>query len=405
MTSGNELDEKQEVPQVEEAFSQLLQKFRVGIKEGMFATISENIARTGGEQVFEVPQQLAERLATWHEYITPVRRKQILEQWFAERGVDVPREAMELAGVKSQDIRKKEEEAKAKEEAEKKKEAKFFVEEDSGRIRAAKEGETPLTWAEAERVSDRIKKDRKADEGEAGTAEPPFIVGEGGQWTLNPKGKIGFGEFAVFQMYQDSLRKGEPIDPIDELARREESSAKLKEAMGIKGEDTELTTLDKLKSLGLLKISGEGDLADTLAKLDTLGLLRKGGGDGEPEAVKELRQELRNLQETLQQKQMEAVTNELTAVKGALSNLRVELEKTQQDRTAKGEFDIMSQAIGVVDRRLGAIENTITGIFRRPPSPLTRGEKKRITEAITDEVESEAELEELGGALFGPRTG
>ena len=83
-----------EVPQEEMAFTQLLLKFGIGTKTLKAEIIAENISRTGGEHVYEYPERLAERLATWHEYISPVKRKQILEQWFSEKGVEVPEEAM-----------------------------------------------------------------------------------------------------------------------------------------------------------------------------------------------------------------------------------------------------------------------------------------------------------------------
>ncbi|GAH84191.1 unnamed protein product, partial [marine sediment metagenome] len=226
---------KQEVPEVEGAFTALLKKFGVGLKGGITAeTVAENISRTGGEYVFEAPERLAERLATWHEHISPVKRKQILEQWFAEKNIEIPEEAIKVASVKSSDIKKREEDEQKRKQEEEKRKTKFFVDTETGMIRAAKEGETALTWDEAEKVADRIKKERPKDDEEEGK-EPAFVLGEKGAWTLNPKARIGFGEFAVFQMYQDSLKKGEPIDPVEELARREEASVRLKEAMGVKG--------------------------------------------------------------------------------------------------------------------------------------------------------------------------
>ncbi|GAH62294.1 unnamed protein product, partial [marine sediment metagenome] len=184
------------------------------------------------------------------------------------------------ASVKTSDLRKGEEEELKRKQEEEKRKTKFFVDTETGMIRAAKEGETALTWDEAEKVADRIKKERpKDDEGEK---EPAFVLGEQGAWTLNPKARIGFGEFAVFQMYQDSLKKGEPIDPVEELARREESSARLKEAMGVKGkaEDTELALLDKLDKLGMLKKTEGGGTLEMLQVLGELGVIKKAGEEG-----------------------------------------------------------------------------------------------------------------------------
>ncbi len=142
MTTGEdtkvpEEETKVEVPQEELAFTQLLLKFGVGTKTLKSETIAENISRTGGERVFEYPERLAGRLATWHECISPVKRKQILEQWFSEKGVEVPEEALKTAGLKTSEIRKKEEEEEKRKAEEEKRKAKFFVEPDTGAIRAA----------------------------------------------------------------------------------------------------------------------------------------------------------------------------------------------------------------------------------------------------------------------------
>ncbi len=103
-------------------------------------------------------------------------------------------------------------------------------------------------------------------------------------------------------MYQDSLKKGEPIDPIEELAKREESSARLREAMGVKGkpEDTELSTLEKLQKLGMLKEGKEGGLVELITTLTAAGLLRKPGdeeGGGLKTELSEVRKKLEEMTE------------------------------------------------------------------------------------------------------------
>lgn len=311
---------------------------------------------------------------------------------------EIPKELKEKleSGEEKMDTKGKELEAEAAK-------PKFAVDENTGRIRAAREGEIPMTWLEAERVSDRIKSELKLQEKD--TEEPPFVMGQDGIFAPNPKAsKLGMNEFAVYMMYQESLRRGNPIDPVEELANREEQAARLREMLGVKakGEESELSTLERMKALGLLK-EGSG-LAETITLLDSLGLLAKPGAGGETDVIKDMRQELANLRDTLAKKDMEVLTTELTGLKGVIANLRHEIELTRSSQTAKGEFDIMSQAIGVVDRRLGAIENTITGFFRKPPTALPKETKTIITDAIEEEVESEVALEELGGTLWGQKT-
>jgi len=253
-----------------------MRKFR--IKPEVATNISNNISHIGGQTVFENPELLTKKLASWSTEISPAKRKLIIEQWFAERGIEVPEEVSEKAGKGPDELRK---EARGKVEAENI----YYVEPDTAIIRLAAGNERATTLSEAKELQKLIRKDleeaRKRQEAEGSVKEPAFVMGEQGAWTLNPKGKIGFGEFAVFQMYQDSLRRGEPIDPVEELTRREEQSLRLKEAMGVKagGGDTEMTMLDKLDKLGILKKSegGEGAL---LSQLSALGLLKKTGEEG-----------------------------------------------------------------------------------------------------------------------------
>lgn len=172
-------------------------------------------------------------------------------------------------------------------------------------------------------------------------------------------------------------------------------------AIGKSEEGGVMKTIEVLTTLGLIgQSAGEGitDL-DRIEKLAALGFIPK-PGSGEPDAVKELRQEVVSLKDALARKDMESLTNELTAVKGALSNIRQELEVTRRDQSAKGEFDIMSQAIAMVDRRMQSLENVVSGALRRAPAPLTIKEKKRITDAIEQEVEAEENLQELGATLW-----
>lgn len=431
--SNNE-EQKVEVPQEEKAFTELLEKFGVGTKTLKPETIAENISRTGGEYVFEDPQRLAERLSTWHEYVSPVKRKQILEQWFAEKGIEVPEEAIKLAGIKSSEIRAKEDIEKRKGEEEEKRKAKFFVDTETGMIRAAKEGERALTWDEAERVADRIKKDLKLKKTEAmeegkETKEPAFVIGEAGEWTLNPKGEIGFGEFAVFQMYQDSLKKGEPIDPIEELARREEASSRLKEAMGFRGEDTEMTILDKLQKLGMLQTGG-GNLTDVLSQLDTIGLLRKPGDEGRGteldmldklntlgmlakpgeaegvagQTIRALEGEVKELRESLQKQEMDALKNIVVSLSNQIGDMRKEIATGGR---LEGRYALMDKTIGAIDSQLSGLRSDakpllemVAGGGAPEPRKKSSEDRAKIAKGVKEAVALEREARDLEDELL-----
>ena len=258
-TAKDDKTETIEYPNIVERFREVFQK--LGIKKN--EAYVDHCAKGDLEDLEDIEQKLYEM------GLHPSLRNQVINFWASEIKRPVPKNLQkrlaEERGTKSREGNGGQEEPE-----------KYSVDTGTGAIKVASTSDKrALTWDEAEKLSKEIKRDL-----EGSVKEPAFIVGEQGAWTLNPKGKIGFGEFAVFQMYQDSLRRGEPIDPVEELTRREEQSIRLKEAMGVKpgGEDTEMTVLDKLDKLGMLKKSeGEGGL---LAQLDSLGLLKKGEGEG-----------------------------------------------------------------------------------------------------------------------------
>jgi len=418
-------EETRQVPIVEEDFATLLGKFR--IKPEVATNISNNISHIGGQTVFENPELLTKKLASWSTEISPAKRKLIIEQWFAERGIEVPEEVIEKAGKGSDELRK---EARGKSEAENI----YYVEPDTAIIRLAAGNEKATTLSEAKELQKLIKKDleeaRKRQEEEGGGKEPAFVLGEKGGWTLNPKARIGFGEFAVFQMYQDSLNKGEPIDPIEELAKREEASVRLKEAMGVKtgGGDEEMTTLDKLDKLGMLKKSEGGGEGALLAQLDSLGLLRKTGeegrgtqiemlkqldqlgmlkktGEGEgSETIRSLQVEVKELKDSLQRQ-------ELDAVKGALGNLAKGLEDLRKDMSNRGGLE---GRFALLDKAMTSIDSQVSGI-RSDVKPVLMGltggggeesvrkspqEKAKIAKGLKEAVALEREAKDLEDELL-----
>ncbi|GAH19502.1 unnamed protein product, partial [marine sediment metagenome] len=286
---------------------------------------------------------------------------------------DIPVNVKEKAGMTTEQIEKTEAETKATGEL------RYVWDPEKRQIRMAMEGEKGGTLAQAKELK------KMAEEDELGGKEPAFVLGEQGAWTLNPKGKIGFGEFAVFQMYQDSLKKGEPIDPVEELARREEASVRLKEAMGVKagGQDTEMTMLDKLEKLGMLKKGegsegaflaqldalgllkktggGEGDEVELLSKLSSLGLLRKTGdeeGTGLKTELSDLRKTIEDMKDERHKAEMAGLQGQILQVqethKGQMREILDKMEDLKKPTTGKTEMDIISDvATGVLGEAKG----------------------------------------------------
>jgi len=269
---SNETKDKEkegdEAPKAEEGFTNIVDRFASILKDFKIKNarvVADHCAKGNLEDLEDIEARMREM------NVHPSLVTQVVNFWADEINYPIPqrlRKKMEKeSGIKARG---------SKEESEEK----YAVDPETGVIRLAKEGERAVNMVEAQKLQRLIKKDlaEKEEREGGGKKEPAFVSGEKGTWTLNPKAKIGFGEFAVFQMYQDSLRKGEPIDPVEELTKQAEQQIRLKEAMGGKGggEDTEMGILGKLEKLGMLKKGDDGGLLETIKVLGELGVLKKG---------------------------------------------------------------------------------------------------------------------------------
>jgi len=242
---------------------------------------------------------------------------------------------------------------------------------------------------------------------------------------------VGANEFAVFQMYQESLRRGEPIDPVEELTRREEQMARLKEAMGVKGggENSEITLLDKLDKLGMLRKGegeGEGGLLaqlnllgllrksgeeggssqiDMMTQLNQLGLLKTPGGEGEDSKFTALLQEVKELKESAQKQEMDNLKGMVGSLTTSLSEMRKEMANTGR---LEGRYALMEKTINTIDNQLSGIRSDakplLAGIAGggREPSKKSPEERARIAKGLKEAVTLEKRARELeNDLLFG----
>lgn len=404
MSNGTEEKEKEgaEVPQGEEGFTNIVERFTGIIKKFKIKNaelVADHCAKGNLEDLEDVEARMREM------GVHPSLVTQAVSFWADEIQQPIPKRLRQRM--------EKETGVKTKESREKEAEEKYAVDSETGVIRLAKENEKAVPLVEAQKLQRLIKKDlAELEEKETGgKKEPAFILGEKGAWTLNPDAKVGFGEFAVFQMYQESLKKGEPIDPVEELARREEASVRLKEAMGIKtgGGDTEMAMLDKLEKLGMLK-KGEGGEGALLAQLDALGLLRKTGEGESSETMRALQTEVKELRDSLQKQEMDTV-------KGALGSLAKGLEELRNDMSNQGRLE---GRYGLLEKVMNSVDSQVTGI-RSDVKPVLMGltgggggaesarrspqEKAKITRGLKEAVVLEREAKDLEDELlFGKPT-
>jgi len=412
-------EEERVTPDVEADFLGLLKDY--GVAEKAAKILTKHIAETGTADVFEDPKQLLEKLAKFPRQIPPVTRRNILDHWTASRHIPIPEGFEEEADLPAEVLKAQKGKGTTPE--------KYSVDTDTGAIKVASTTDKALTWDEAEKLSNDVAARAKRE----GSDEPIFVLGETGTWTLNPKAKMGTTEFAVFQMYQDSLRKGEPIDPVEELTRREEQMARLKEAMGVKpgGEDNEITILDKLDRLGMLKKGeveggllaqldslgllrkpgeeGRSSQLDMLTQLNQLGLLKTPGGEGEGSRITALMEDIKNLRESLQKQEVDNLKSMVGSLSTSLSEMRKEIANGGR---LEGRYALMEKTIATIDNQLSGIRSDAKPLLAaigggggesKKKSPE---EKAKISKGLKEAVAQEKEAKELEDELlFGGKQG
>lgn len=393
MSNGNESEI--EVPEEKAAFNEVLKKFRIGVKGDFYETITDDIATTGGEFVFEKPELLMKKLSDWHSHIDAPTRRKIIDYWFAKKGTPVPEEVVKEAGM-SEAEKKIEKEKKAEDEKREAAESKkYVVDSESGAITVAKKDDRPaLDWEEALKLSKRIKDEAGDKSGE----EPPFIIGSEGGWQLNPKAKIGGMELLAFEAVRKSQERGEPLDPFEVMKERAKDVEMIRSVfVGGGGGGRVLDSMEDLIKLKTLLGADE----DTKALLSGIYKRLEGGeGKGPSEEVRGLTDRVDKLVAEIQQKELEKRDDQIARITTELSNLRGEIARQGEKGKATDEYGIMSEGLRVFDHRLGAIESAIQGAFGRRPPPLGAGEKKALTEVISEEAKSEQELDQLADKVF-----
>ena len=110
--------------------------------------------------------------------------------------------------------------------------------------------------------------------------------------------------------------------------------------------------------------------------------------------------QLRVLTEKIEALEDERNKAQVAAVLNAVSELRGEIATLKVKDTAQNEFSIMQQGLGILDRRTGSIESAIISRFGLPAAPLGEREKKKLTEAISEQSQADAALDALADRVF-----
>lgn len=364
-----------EVPIVEDDFATLLKKFK--IKADLAANIAENVSHTGGPRVFEDPEILLKRLTLWSSDIPPAKRKNIIDQWFAEKGIDIPLDVKQKTGMTTEQIQ--EAEKRTKDEGE----VRYIYDTGDRQVRMAKEGEKGGTLSQAKELK------RMAEEDETKGTESPFMQDGEGHWVLNPKARVTGVELMAVQFMQRSQEKGEPVDPITAMTQAALQWKSLREGLGVGASTLPAWMTDPVAFTNAIKTITGG----------------MGGDSALTAEIAEMRKSIEVMKDERwkemfggQQKQIQDLATLISKAIDTMSDL-------QKGKVGRTEMDIIHEiatdGIGFLKTELPGVRRDIKeaiGSVSLPPSKTTeqREERKRKYQGA---IEADREIEELGKRL------
>jgi len=369
-----EQNENRKVPIVEEDFAELLKKFRT--KDDIAFNIAENISHTGGANVFEEPENLSRRLTAWSTEIAPAKRKLIIEQWFAEKGIPVLPDTLLRAGMSTAEL-----EDKAIDQAEEESPVRYVYDIDSHQIRMVKKGEPGGTLSQAERLKELANPDKSAGQ------EPAFVVGEEGTLQPNPQAKLGAVELLAFNAIRKAEARGEKPDPLDEMARATENIQRYKDIFG--GEKTNPAEMP----------SWLENPAEFLKMMKGL--------SGESEAVTELRATVESLREQLHQEEVDAQKRMISTLSQQVKDLSDKIDTINTaPSNSKNELDVLSEitreGLDLLKSELPSVRGDIRSAIGSIELPAKKSPAERAERVgrYKKSIETDDELVEVGKRLF-----
>jgi hypothetical protein len=367
-----------EVPIVEEDFATLLKKFKIGGAD-LAANIAENVSHTGGPRVFEDPEILLKRLSLWSTEIPAASRKNIIEQWFAERGVDIPPEIQQRAGMTPEQIRETDKKTKEGEG-----EVRYIYDLEARQVRMAKEGERGGTLAQAKELK------KMAEEDEAGGKESPFVQDGAGNWTLNPKARVGGVELMAFQSLKQAQERGEPIDPITAMTKASEQMKILRDGFGGGGSPLPAWMTDPVA------------FTEAIKKIQ--------GGQGEDSAVKAamatMQKTIEEMKDDRWRAQFDAQHQQIQDLAGVLNKTIEAMADMRKERGGKTEMDILYE---IADKGIDLAKSELPGLRRdvreaissvAPPPGKTPEQREDRKKKYKQAIDTDQEIEELGRRVF-----
>jgi hypothetical protein len=255
-------------------------------------------------------------------------------------------------------------------------------------IRMAREGERGGTLAQAKELK------KMAEEDEGANKESPFMQDGEGNWTLNPKAKIGSIELLALQSLRQSREKGDPSDPVTAITQAAEKWRGIRESLGVGGRSLPPWMTDLVAFTEAIKNISGGKGEDSAVK-ESLSMMQR--------TIDELKEDKWHMQFEAQQKQIQDLT-------GVLNRTLEAIQEVKSESARRTELDILheiaTEGIGLAKTELPGLRRDIKealGSAVLPPGKTSEereDRKKRFKQAINDD----RDIEELGKRVFFPES-
>jgi len=269
------------------------------------------------------------------------------------------------------------------------------VDEEKLRLRPARTGEPPLTFAEATEVLREMKK------GE----DVPIIIfnPETSQHIPNPMSDFAKKNptiaWATAKEYDKQLTTGKEPDAVEIFLDQKKKWSDLMGAAGIKDSGgSELAILDRLEKLGLIVKPEQAGGAMT-ALLTQISEKLDSRDKTNPD-VDALKTELKALNDQLAKDREDRLRGEIAALKAENRTMGDRIEQVARERTADTELGLMGK---IVDRANDGANGMRDIVFKflgpRPPGTVVDGAGQRAL--ATGQIAEEATLVKERSALVG----
>lgn len=404
-------------------------------------TLAENLEDFGVKAAKRVAQYLAQgdlEDARWLDQglsdmsVDLNIKKPFMKYWLNKKGKAIPEDIDRKLTPLQQ---KKDEEAKEKQEAAK---AKYSVDMATGMIKPATTTDAnPMTWDEAEKLSQNVKRELKQGEGvkkvtytydaetsavrmakegeQGGTLEQAkelkrmaegdkkagagdkFFLDSEGRWQLNPGATVSVLERMALEAMHKSEQTGGAIGPMEAITQASETLKILRDAMGGGGGVPDWMT----------------DPVKFKQAMDTFN--PRSPGDSElTKRFDVLNQKLEDMKEAQHRAQIEGQQTQITNLTALVQGLEGKIVEVGKGITGRTELDIIhdiaKEGISVAKTELPGLRSDLKEALRGglPTSLKSPEQRETRKQEIQQALDKDKKLEELGKKLFfgeGQETG